>query len=210
MTSPVNRFGCLQNNTGPALAYDSNTEMAGTRLDRKVTLSAIRLLTLPDTNPALKLTKHTLTRDVKCHHSTLHRVFHSQNSFEFPLNTETIAPQPKPPWWKSKFTGHIAADKETALFNHTDIPNTAQAFHLYSDGSKTKLGVGTGTYDPQHHTRLHQRLGRALFHTAMEGKLIGIQLALKLAKLLPTMATTIHIYENIVVPRQIFGNPRPM
>ena len=50
---------------GTALAYDSNTEMVGTRLDRKVTLSAIRLLTLPDTNPAGKLTKHALGREVK-------------------------------------------------------------------------------------------------------------------------------------------------
>ena len=33
--------------------------MAGTCLNQKVTLSAIRLLTLPDTNLALKLTKHT-------------------------------------------------------------------------------------------------------------------------------------------------------
>ena len=170
--------------------------MASPCLDRKVTLSAIHLLTLPDTNLAVKLTKHTLARDVKHHHSTLHRVFHSTNSFEFPLNIEAITPRPKPPWWKSKFTGHIAADKEIALRNHADIPNTLHAYHLYSDGSKTELGVGAGAFDLQHHIHLCQRLGGALFHTVMEGKLVGIWLGLKLAKLLPSTATTIHIYLN--------------
>ena len=187
-------LGAFRTTPGPALAYDSNTEMAGPRLDRKVTLSAIRLLTLPDTNPAVKLTKRALARDVKHHRSTLHRVFHSANSFEFPLNIEAITPQPKPPWWKSKFTGHIAADKETALGNHADIPNTPHAYHLYSDGSKTELGVGAGAFDLQHRTHLRQRLGGALFHTVMEGELVGIRLALKLAKLLPSTATAIHIY----------------
>jgi len=187
-------LGAFRTTPGPALAYDSNTETASTRLDRKVTLSAIRLLTLPDTNPAVKLTKRTLVRDVKRHCSTLHRVFHSPNSFEFLLNIEAITPQPKPPWWTSKFTGYIAADNETALRNHTNIPNTAHAFHLYSDGSKTKLGVGAGAFDLQHRTRLRQRLGGVLFHTIMEGELVGIQLALKLAESLPSTATTIYIY----------------
>ena len=110
-------LGALRMTLGTALAYDSNTETAGTHLDWKVTLSAIRLLMLPDTNPAGKLTKCALGREVKHHRSMLHKVFHSPDSFEFPLNIEVIAPQPKPPWWKSKFTGCIAKDKETAQQN---------------------------------------------------------------------------------------------
>jgi ribonuclease HI len=201
-------LGAFKTTPAPALAYDSNTEMAGTRLDRKVTLSAIRLLTLPDTNPAAKLTKRAFARDVKHHRSTLHRVFHSPNSFEFPLNIEAITPQPKPPWWKSKFTGYIAADKETAIEHHADIPHTAHTFHLYSDGSKTELGVGAGAFDPQHRTRLRQRLGGAPFHTVMEGELVGIRLALKLAKLLPPTATAIHIYlDNQAAIRACTNHP---
>ena len=50
-------LGAFRMTLGPALAYDSNTEMASSRLDHKITLSAIQLLTLPDTNLASKLTK---------------------------------------------------------------------------------------------------------------------------------------------------------
>ena len=57
-------LGALRTTPGTALAYDSNSETVGTCLDRKVTLSAIRLLMLPDTNPAGKLTKHALGREV--------------------------------------------------------------------------------------------------------------------------------------------------
>ena len=149
-------LGALRMTLGTALAYNSNTETVGTHLDRKVTLSAIQLLKLPDTNPAGRLTKCALGREVKRHHSMLHKVFHSLDFFEFLLNIEVIALQPKPPWWKSKSTGCIAKDKETTLTNHTNIPNKAHTFHLYSDGSKTKLGVGAGAYDPQHHTCLQQ------------------------------------------------------
>ena len=56
--------------------------------------------------------------------------------------------------------------------------------------------MGAGAYDPQHHTRLQQRLGGTLFNTVMEGELVGICLALKLAKSLPSTATAIHIYLN--------------
>jgi hypothetical protein len=97
-------LGAFRTTPIPALTFDSNLEPAQVWLNRRVTTAAIRLLRLPETNPAAPMARRTLKHDVKAHRTTLHRIFHSPSSFNFPPHIETIRPLPKPPWWTPAFT----------------------------------------------------------------------------------------------------------
>jgi ribonuclease HI len=187
-------LGAFRTTPIPALSFDSNLEPSRTRLDRHTTTAAIRLLTLPETNPAAPLAKRALKRDVKTHRTSLHQIFHSPSSFNFPRNIEIIRPCPKPPWWTPPFTPHIATSKNEGLSAHANTPYNPTQYHLYSDGSKTDNGVGAGAVDPHHGRQLSLHLGAPTEATVFEAELVGIQLALQLAEHLPTTATAIFIH----------------
>ena len=187
-------LGAFRTTPGEALMYDSNMEPARTRLDRRVTVTAIRLLTLPDTNPATSFTRRALRRDVKTHRTALHTIFHSRTSFDFPTDLETIRPIPKPPWWLPNVSSHIATSKEEALEQMANLPHNPAITHLYSDGSKTEQGVGAGAVNLQHSRQLSLRLGDPMRATVLEAELAGIHLALQLATALPTTTTHVNIH----------------
>jgi ribonuclease HI len=187
-------LGAFRTTPSSALAFDSNMEPSRTRLDRKVTLSAIRLLTLPGTNPAAQQVHRALSRDVRSHRTSLHKIFHSPTSLAFPRNLETVQPQPTPPWWRSPFTHHITSSKEEAYVAHTKLPSDSTVFHLYSDGSKTPNGIGAGAYCLHSRRRSRIRLNEPSSATVFEGELEGIRLALLLAADTPDDATAIFIH----------------
>ena len=187
-------LGAFRTTPSEALTYDSDMEPARTRLDRCVTMSAIRLLTLPDTNPVAPLTRRALRRDVKAHRTAMHSIFHSRTSFNLPSDLETIRPAPKPPWWIPNLTSHIAASKEEATEQFSNLPRDPATQHLYSDGSKTEHGKGAGAIDPHRSRQLSLRLGDASRATLFEAELAGIQLTLQLAAALPTTVTQVTIH----------------
>ena len=187
-------LGAFRTTPIPALSYDSNLEPSQTRLDRRVTIAAVRLLTLPATNPAALFAKRALKRNVKAHRTSLHQIFHSPSSFNFPPNIEIIRPSPKLPWETSPFTLRIAASKDEALSLLAEIPYSPAEFHLYSDGSKTDNGVGAGAVDLRHGRNLSEHIGPPSEATVFEAELVGIHLALQLARALPATATAIFIH----------------
>ena len=177
--------------------YNSDMEPAHTVLDRRITVTAIQLLTLPDTNPATSFTHQALQRDVKTHRTALHTVFHSQTSFDFPTDLETIRPIPKPPWWLPNISSHIATSKEEALEQMANLPHNLTTTHLYSNRSKTEQGIGAGAVSRQ----LSLHLGDSTRATVLEAKLAGIHLALQLATalLITTMHVNIHLDNQRVI-----------
>ena len=187
-------LGAFRTTPSNALAYDSGIEPTRTRLDHRVTITAIHLLTCPNTNPVAALTHRALKRNVKTHRTSLQRIFHSHMSFPTPADLETIRPLPKPPWWSPKVSSYIAPSKKDALERHANLPYLPTVFHLYSDGSKTDHGVGAVATDLRHNCHLSTRLGEPTRATVYEGELVGIQLALQLATSLPTWATDIYIH----------------
>ena len=201
-------LGAFRTTPMDALMYDSDMEPARTRLDRRVTVAAIRLLTLPDPNPAASFTRHALRRDVKAHRTALHTIFHSRTSFDFPHDLETLRPAPKPPWWRPSLTGHIAASKEEAATRYSSRPISPTSTHLYCDGSETEHGVGAGAVHLKHNRRLSLRLGDPSRATVLEAELAGIHLALQLAAALPTTTAQVHIHlDSQLAIRACTGHP---
>ena len=68
-------LGAFCTTPSSTLAFNSNMELSCMQLDCKVTLSAIHLLTLPDTNPTAKQAHRTLSHNVHSHCTSLHKIF---------------------------------------------------------------------------------------------------------------------------------------
>ncbi|KAG8951833.1 hypothetical protein FRC04_005525 [Tulasnella sp. 424] len=198
-------LGAFRTSPSDALNFDADLLPTATRLDRTVSLAAARLLSLPETNPARRLTRRCLRRPVKRHASNLHAVFHSSSdtnsprrrtadSFAFPDDMETIRPKAAPPWWETPVDTHIAKDRGTAIEDHANLVYFADHFHLYSDGSKTQIGVGAAAVDLRNRRTLRTHLGTPERHTVFEAELVGIYLALELIESLPQRASQCSIY----------------
>jgi ribonuclease HI len=187
-------LGAFRTTPISALHYDTNTESTITRLDRKVTFSAIRLLTLPQEHPIAPLARRALTRDTKSHRTALQSIFHSPSSLTLPDDLESVLTSPHSPWWQPAITGHIATSKDEAEDLHAKLPLIRDHFHIYSDGSKTEEGIGASAYVSNPATsELSYHLGTE-GHTVFEAELIGIILALHLAHNLPRTARSITIH----------------
>ena len=202
-------LGAFRTTPSDALTYDSHIEPTRTRLDRRMTIAAIQLLTLPNTNPISPLAHRALKCNVKMHRTALQRIFHSASSFPIPVDLETIKPLPKPPGWSPNLCSHLAPSKKVALEHHANLPYQPTVFHLYSDGSKTDHGVGAGAVDLRYNRHIATRLGPPTRATVYESELVGIHLALQLAATLPTLATDIYIHlDNRAAIQSCTKHPR--
>lgn len=65
-------LGAFRTHPTPFLCHDTCSPPAHSRLDAKTDAAILRLLSLPDTNPAAKLTKAVFRRNRQSHLSTVH------------------------------------------------------------------------------------------------------------------------------------------
>ena len=97
-----------------------------------------------------------------------------------------------PPWWQApKF--RIAKDSTRAIKQHNGILKKAQVSDLivYTDGSDIQDRVGAAAYSPTHQLIRQSYAGHQSMSTVYVAELIGIQLALAMAKEAPTNSITI-------------------
>ena len=142
--------------------------------------AALRIATLPQTNPIGKAARRAARRHVKCLPSPLHNIMAMLQVQ--PDEVEKIPPVRKHPHWKSAIKTVIPENKEQAgereLNNEADIK-------VYLDGSGYKGGVGAAAvlyrgFRPMKTLRYY--LGTLREHTVYEGECVGMMLGLELIR----------------------------
>lgn len=102
-------LGVFRTHPTPFLRHDTCSPSAASRLDAKTDSAILRLLSLPDTNPAARLTKAVFNRNRQTHRSTLHHALgHPRNvSRTLPglpevleMDKAGLPPPPTPRAWR--------------------------------------------------------------------------------------------------------------
>lgn len=188
-------LGAFKTHPIALLLHDTNSLSAKDRLDSKLDAALARLLTLPLSNPAGKLAQQALSRNRSKHLSTIHRAFKHPDSMwpRLPYGVEELVPDlanlpPHP-----RITASIAANRQESwdflTDNLTDPPANTRV--IYCDGSTQEKGTGAAAL-VDHDNSLQLRMGDQLFYTAYDGELLGLLLALGVARRAP--ASTAHIW----------------
>ncbi|EGG08977.1 uncharacterized protein MELLADRAFT_61520 [Melampsora larici-populina 98AG31] len=147
-------------------------------------MAILRLLELPDSNPAAKLVKTIFKRNRKTHRSSIHQALaHPLNACRaLPGLPEALDPVKGGLKTDDRITGLIHSSKEEAVIftlqNITERP--ANTVISSSDGSHIPgKGVGAAALTLDANSLpLRIRIGEAENHTPYDAKLAGIQLAI--------------------------------
>ncbi|KAH8928105.1 ribonuclease H-like protein [Atractiella rhizophila] len=137
----------------------------------------MRLLTLPDSNPASVLAHTCRLAFVTKFPSPLYKVFH-QGALSFPSDLEILHPLPLPPNFLPSFTTIIPESKESALDAYNTIANNKPDLHIFTDGSSTEDGVGVAAIDLSSEWSSVVRIGDPNQNSIFEAELTGVRRAL--------------------------------
>lgn len=181
-------LGAFKTHPTALLLHDTNSLCARDRLDNKSDAALACLLTLPLSNPAGKIAQRALSHNHSKHLSTIHQAFKHPDSTWSRLPHGVEEPNPDlanlPP--HPRITASIAANRQDFLDfltdNLADSPNNTQV--IYCDGSSQEKGTGAAALD-DHDNNLKLRMGDQLFYTAYDGELLGLLLALGVARRAP-------------------------
>ena len=177
---------------------------------RKVCYSAaLRIATLPQTNPIGKAARRAARHHVKRLPSPLHNIMAMLQVH--PDEIEKIQPVRKHPHWKSAIETVIPENKDQAetreLNNEADI-------RVYSDGSGYEGGVGAAAvlyrgFRPM--KTLHYYLGTLDEHTVYEGECVAMMLGLELIRRETgwVLEATMGVDNQAVITATGMGKPAP-
>lgn len=186
--------GGLKTTAGDVLEVHANLLPIDLLFKKTLFRASTRLASLPSTHPLYKPIRKAANRYVKKHRSPLHNLF--QHTGISPNDIETITAVRRRPNYSTKFSTHIANDKETALATASMLHNNSEC-SIYTDGSGFENGIGAAAVSYINKVEsqyLWFHLGPSSRHTVYEGELIGICLALHILLSLP-----FNIYSRIVI-----------
>ncbi|KAH8915637.1 hypothetical protein BT69DRAFT_1229741, partial [Atractiella rhizophila] len=170
-------LGALKSSPIPALGYDSNLPDPIVRLDRAIFRSALRLLTLPNSNPAGARARDCRDSFPRSFPSTLHKIFH-RSSISFPPDLEVLLPLPLPPSFLPNFSTLIPDSKEAALDAYKVVANNRTDLHIFTDSSLTEDGLAAAALEVESGWDSVIRIGDSNRNSVFEGELTGIRIAL--------------------------------
>jgi len=136
--------------------------------------AALRLASRPQSHPLHALVKCTSKRNVICHKTALHHLFHGLKIS--PEKIETISPHPVHPTSLTPFVTDITSSKEVAI---VDFQNCTNCTMIFTDGSSHNGLVGAAAplfIDHNHIITLRHHLGKATEHTVFEAEAVGLLL----------------------------------
>jgi ribonuclease HI len=177
--------GGLKTTAGDVLEAHANLLPIDLLFKKVLFRSTTRLASLPDSHPLFKPIRKAAGRYVKKHRSPLHNLFH--HTGVTPNAIETISTVRRRPNYVTKFSTHIAGNKETALAMARTLHNNCK-YSFYTDGSGFENGIGAAAVSYINKVEsqyLWFHLGPTSKHTVYEGELIGICLALHILLSLP-------------------------
>ncbi|PPR08171.1 hypothetical protein CVT24_012137 [Panaeolus cyanescens] len=157
------------------------------RMDLAITKAnyraALRLCTLPKEHPLYKPAATASKRCVKRFPTPIH---HLLNAFDLNFErTEKVQPRYKLEWDKRRVTVEIAEDREEAIGREEEEwTRGSREWKIYSDGSamEGKVGAAAVIYRGGEEKRAEKRrLGSARYHTVYEAKVVGLEVATRLA-----------------------------
>lgn len=189
-------LGVFRTHPTPFLRHDTYTASAGDRLDAKTDTAVLRLLSMPDSNPAAKLVQAVHRRNQKTHRSTIHHALAHPLCISGALTRLPDCIDSReagtPP--HAEVQGLILPSKEeiTALVNDNVSNPPPHTFIAFSNGSHvTRVGAGAATawYNPAQGSPsttvslvLNVRVGNAQDTTPYQAKLNGFELAVANAR----------------------------
>lgn len=185
-------LGVFRTHPTPFLLHDTCSAPPSARLDAKVDAAILRLLTLPNTNPAARLAKAVFTRNRQAHRSTVHHALgHADNICRsLPSLPEVLEASKagKPP--PAHVQGVIkASSEEASTFVSANIDQPPpQTFISFCDGShQPEKGAGAAvvvrnTANPDAWPTLSVRVGDADTTTPYQAELVGLELAIANAR----------------------------
>lgn len=149
-------------------------------VEKHMQRAGTRLATIPDTHALHGSIKRAARRYVAKHRSPIHEVLH-RNKIK-PEQLETIRPDIWGPKWTHEHRVVIAENKEKAL---EEVEKYKGCHIIYTDGAGRDGKVGAAAiYTPRKGEKRKRRkmLGTVGERTVFEAELIGIRLALDIAK----------------------------
>ncbi|KAK7041244.1 hypothetical protein R3P38DRAFT_3390304 [Favolaschia claudopus] len=177
------------------------------RLNRTALFNALRLASLPPSHPLHKPVRWCSTHYVQRHRTPLHELF---NAFPSAQKVECIDPTPSRLTWEPRFTWSIAASKEDAAREAGKWG--PDVLVVYSDGSGYEGGVGAAATTVWRGESLTRRvhLGAIAEHTVFEAEVVGVLLALDLARCTKRARRVVVLLDNQACIRALTKNrPQP-
>lgn len=172
--------GALRTTASDVLDAHANFLPFDLLVEKVIVRAGTRLATIPDSHVLHKPIQRAAKRNVKKHRSPLHDILHGSDID--PNTHEKIKPSIWGPKWTSTHEIEIETSRETAVQN-TDKYRDCRT--VYSDGSCRDGMVGAAAIYWDSRGRKHVRrklLGSEEEHTVYEAELVGISLALDIAK----------------------------
>jgi len=170
--------GAMRTTPTDSLDVHANLLPAHLMFQQILYCSVLRLSSLPAAHPLKLYVKKIEKKDVKRHHSALHRLIHTLGVQ--PEHTKTVLPHAVKPGTRSLFRTHIADNKEASLEDFRQLRDRTLVF---TDGSCTDglIGASAVLYvDYTHIATLRYHLGSAEHHTVFEAEAAGLILAARL------------------------------
>lgn len=196
-------LGVFRTHPTPFLRHDTCSASAADRLDAKTDTAIIRLLSLPDSNPAAHLVQSVFRRNRKTHRSSIH---HALAHPSYICSTLTRLPEivdarkaGLPPHAEVQGVILSSKDEMLALVNNKISSPPPSAFLAFSDGAHAQdkgAGAATAWYTPDTlHTPdrtldvLKVRVGDAHATIPYQAELTGFELAVANARAKATPLT---------------------
>jgi ribonuclease HI len=164
--------GCLRNTSLDATEVEADILPIYLILDQTAKLIIARLNTRSFPNPISKIIN--TTKHGPGSYRTPFQIFHPQ------VKMEKILPIHIPPWSIANFKVDIGASKDIALSQHIVRPRE-EAVTIYTDGSRTKDGVGAAAFCIGTNATESRGMGQTKAQNIFPAELMGINLGCILA-----------------------------